>query len=43
MFVSRATCSAVPSCEQDETLVQQPSLDLAEGASLGSDRLLVEI
>jgi hypothetical protein len=43
MFVSRSTCSAVPAREQDETLVQQPSSDLAEAASLGSDRLRVEI
>ena len=43
MFVSRSTCSAVPAREQDETLVQQPSSYLAEGASLGSDRLRVEI
>jgi hypothetical protein len=43
MFVSRSTCTAVPSCAQDETLVQQPSSYLPEGASLGSDRLRVEI
>ena len=43
VFVSRSTCSAVPAREQDETLVQQPSSDLAEAASLGSDRLRVEI
>jgi hypothetical protein len=43
MFVSRSTCSAVPARHLDETLVQQPSSDLAEGASLGSDRLRVEI
>ena len=43
MFVSRSTCSAVPAREQDETLVQQPPSYLAEAASLGSDRLRVEI
>jgi hypothetical protein len=33
----------VPFREQDETLVQQPSSYLAEGASLGSDGRRVEI
>ena len=35
-FDSRATCKAVPLRVQDETLVQQPSCEIPEGASLGS-------
>ena len=43
VFVSRSTCRVVPAREQDETLVQQPSSYLAEGESLGSVSLRVEI